>query len=319
MRRIVRPKWRPPLMLVLGGSLLAVLVLPVLGLMAVGWMVPGLSQGQAVFLVAAGSLAATMVLGWLLWRLILRPVRGLAERAEVIRAGGRAEPMAHYGTPEIGELGQAVLGMADVLQSRELAVRSYADHVSHELKTPLTAIRGAAELLAGDPGLSEESAALVATIAEAEARSERLLAAAREIAAARSPVHHGEARLADMTWPDHGIEVQLEGGDIGLPLAPEGLGIVLGHLITNAEGAGAARITIAARHSSGGVELVVEDDGPGISTGNQDRCFEPFFTTRRDQGGTGMGLAIVQTLLLAHGAEITLEPGTAGARFRIVF
>ena len=306
-------------MLVLGGSLLAVLVLPVFGLVMVSGLAPGLSGGQALLLVAVVSLVATLVLGWLLWRLILRPVRGLAERAEVIRGGGVAEPMAHYGTPEIGDLGQTVLEMAEVLQARELAVRSYSDHVTHELKTPLTAIRGAAELLEADDDLSEEASGLVSTIVRAEARLERLLEAAREIAAARNPMHHGSAALRDVVFPESAIDVEVEGDDVVFPLSAEGLGIVLGHLVSNAEAAGARRVTISGRKAPEGAVLRVGDDGPGISPGNRDKCFEPFFTTRRDAGGTGMGLAIVQTLLMAHGGEISLEPSETGARFRIVF
>lgn len=319
MRRRVRAKWRPPLMLVLGGSLLAVLVLPVFGLVMVSSLAPGLGGGQALLLVAVVSLVATLVLGWLLWRLILRPVRGLAERAEVIRGGGVAEPMEHFGTPEIGDLGQTVLEMAEVLQARELAVRSYSDHVSHELKTPLTAIRGAAELLEADEGLSEEAAGLVATIQRSEARLERLLEAAREIAAARNPMHHGAVALGAVALPDSGVEVEVTGGDVVVPLSAEGLGIVLGHLVNNAECAGASKVVIEGAMTRDGAVLSVSDDGPGISAGNRDKCFEPFFTTRRDAGGTGMGLAIVQTLLLAHGGEISLGPGEAGACFRIVF
>lgn len=319
MRRRVRAKWRPPLMLVLGGSLLAVLVLPVFGLVMVSSLAPGLSGGRALLLVAVVSLVATLVLGWLLWRLILRPVRGLAERAEVIRAGGVAEPMEHYGTPEIGELGRTVLEMAEVLQARELAVRSYSDHVSHELKTPLTAIRGAAELLEADNTLSAEASGLVSGIVKAEARLERLLEAARKIAAARNPMHHGAAALGDVILPEAGIEVEFSGRDVVFPLSADGLQIVLGHLVANAEGAGAERVSVAGAMTRDGAVLTVSDDGPGISAGNRGKCFEPFFTTRRDAGGTGMGLAIVQTLLLAHGGEISLEPSEAGARFRIVF
>lgn len=320
MRRVVRAKWRPPLMLVLGGSLLAVLFLPVVGLILVANFAPGLTSGQAIAWVGAGSLLVTLVLGWLLWRLILGPVRALGERAEIIRSGGRVEPMARYGTPEIGDLGEAVLGMADVLRARELAVRSYADHVSHELKTPLTAIRGAAELLAGDETLTPEAAGLVKTIVEAEARSEQLLEAARDIAAARSPVHHGETRLRDVALPDVGdVSVEVVGGDVRLPLSTEGLGVVLGHLILNAQAAGATRVKVTVEGGAAGAKLTVEDDGPGISDGNAARVFEPFFTTKRDEGGTGMGLAIVQTLLLAHGVAISIEPSETGARFEIVF
>lgn len=306
-------------MLVLGGSLLAVLVLPVFGLVMVAGLAPGLSGGQALVLVAVVSLAATLVLGWLLWRLILRPVRGLAERAEVIRSGGVAAPMEHFGTPEIGDLGQTVLEMAEVLQARELAVRSYSDHVSHEFKTPLTAIRGAAELLEADDSLSHEAAGLVSTIVRAEARLERLLEAARVIAAARNPMHHGAVTLGSVDVPASGIQVEVLGGEVVFPLSAEGLGIVLGHLVANAESAGASRVSIVGAAPGHGAVLTVTDDGPGISPGNRDRCFEPFFTTRRDAGGTGMGLAIVQTLLLAHGGAISLEQSESGARFRIVF
>ena len=60
------------------------------------------------------------------------------------------------------------------------------------------------------------------------------------------------------------------------------------------------------------------DNGSGISPGNRDRVFDPFFTTKREAGGTGMGLAILQGLLAAHGAEIRLDSGPQ-TRFRIRF
>ena len=307
--------------MVLSGSLLAVLVLPVLGLFVVDALVPAMGRVEAILTVALGALSATLILGWLLWRLILSPVRGLAARAEIIRSGGMATPMMRFGTPEIGELGQAVLDMAAVLQARELAVRSYADHVSHELKTPLSAIRGAAELLASEPGITEETRRLVGTISEAEARAESLLAAARQIAAARTPEHHGQTKLDDIVAaPTHpGLEISISGGNIDLPLAPEGLRVILAHLVENAAEAGAKSIRVHAEKSAEGPVLSISDDGPGISEGNRDRVLDPFFTTRRDTGGTGMGLAIVQTLLLAHGAEVSVEPAEQGARFLIRF
>ncbi len=312
-------------MLVLGGSLMAILVLPVYAALLADILTPLTGRRNAVFIVAAGSFLATLVLGLLLWRLILAPVQALAAKAQDIRGGAAPEGLEHYGTPEIGELAQDVLDMADVLQSREMAVRSYTDHVTHELKTPLTAIRGAAELLEAEEGLPEEAQKLVQTIAGAEKRAVKLLGAARQIAAARMPEHQGttvlkdcipalEARLSE-------TELEVLNDTVELPLARSGLEVVLGHLAENAEQAGARKLTFDAGKTDDGAWLRVADNGPGISTGNRKQVFEPFFTTRRDSGGTGMGLAIVQTLLLAHGARITLEdPGDAGgSRFLIQF
>ena len=317
----IRRKWRPPLLLVLGGSLLAVLVLPVLGVFLVDALAPEISVRRALLAVGIGALSVTLVLGWLLWRLILKPVRALSERAEAVREGAAATPLDHYGTPEISELGQVVLDMARVLQAREMAVRSYADHVSHELKTPLSAIRGAAELLEGDDSLSVEARALVKTIATAERRSERLLEAARDIAAAREPLHRGRTTLGEVSGQllaPRVLTLRFEGSDVPLPISGQGLAILLNHLVENAEAAGATTLTVVAQ-AAANPRLTVSDDGPGISPGNRDRIFDPFFTTGRESGGTGMGLAIVQTMLLAHGAEIVLAPDSPGATFEIRF
>ena len=154
-------------MLVLGGSLLAILVLPIYATLIADILTPYTGRPNAVYLVAGAAFFATLILGWLLWRLILSPVQALAAKAEAIRAGGAPTALDHYGTPEIGDLAQAVLDMAEVLQSRELAVRGYTDHVTHELKTPLTAIRGAAELLQVEE-LPEDARKLVDTIAGVE-------------------------------------------------------------------------------------------------------------------------------------------------------
>lgn len=323
MSRFVTEKWRPPLMLVLGSSLMAILVLPIYGALFADILTPITGRRNAVYIVAAGATVATLVLGWLLWRLILAPVQALARRAELIRGGGAPKALDHYGTPEIGELAEAVLDMADVLQSREMAVRAYTDHVTHELKTPLTAIRGAAELLQADESLPPDAQRLVRTIAGAEKRAVKLLGAARQIAAARTPEHRGSTRLRECAvglrarFP--ALEIIIQNGSKDLPLARSGLEVVLGHLAENAAEAGATRLTLTAGQDSDGLWLLVADNGPGISSGNSAQVFEPFFTTRRDSGGTGMGLAIVQTLILAHGGRIVLEETETGACFRIWF
>lgn len=323
MSRYVEKKWRPPLILILGGSLMAILILPIYGAVFADLLTPMTGRRNAVYIVAVFAFIATLVLGWLLWRLILGPVQALAAKAEHIREGGAPTPLDHYGTPEIGDLAQAVLDMAEVLQSREMAVRGYTDHVTHELKTPLTAIRGAAELLEGDESLSDEARRMAKTIIGAEKRAERLLSAARQIAAARMPEHRGSVTLSEgaeglkSKFPTLTIEVH--SGQHVLPLAKSGLGVVLGHLAENSVESGGRRLVLQAGQDDDGLWMTVEDDGPGISTGNASQVFEPFFTTRRDMGGTGMGLAIVKTLLLAHGGQISLDEVDSGSRFRIRF
>ena len=296
--------------------MLAILVLPIYAALVADILTPLTGRRNAVFIVAAGSFLTTLVLGWLLWRLILAPVQALAAKAEAIRAGAAPGQLEHYGTPEIGELAQAVLDMAEVLQSREMAVRGYTDHVTHELKTPLTAIRGAAELLEVEEDLPAGTERLVATIAGAEKRAVKLLGAARSIAAARMPEHRGTTRLIDCLGPLERrvdtLEIEILNADEPLPLAQSGLDVVLGHIVENAEEAGATKVTLDSGRSDTGAWLTVADNGPGISRGNANQVFEPFFTTRRDSGGTGMGLAIVQTLLLAHGCRISLMETEAG-------
>ena len=171
--------------------------------------------------------------------------------------------------------------------------------------------------------MTDETRKLSHVILEAEARSERLLAAAREIAAARVPSDHGSATLAAVCadLATEGLTLSVEGKNVILPLSHDGLTLVLSHLVGNAVAVGATSMTLRAEaEAGGGRTLTITDNGPGISEGNKAQAFEPFFTTRRDVGGTGMGLAIVQTKLLAHGASIELiEAEDGGAGFRITF
>lgn len=319
MRRIAR-KWRPSLWQVVGGALLATLGLSFLGLVALRLLGPLIGYRSGALIIAAVILVATLVLGLLLVRLILRPITSLAGRAADLRRdpAARPEPLAHYGTKELRDLGESVLDMAGRLQAREATIRSYTDHVTHEMKTPLSSIRAAAEML-GDTRLDEEARSLVATISEAAVQMERQLEALRRAASAREPGHRGTGRLSEVLpalgAAHPGLRLEVTGVDQELPLTAQGLGIVLQQLVGNAAAMGAREVRLAA----GPGRLVVADDGPGISDGNRPHVFEPFFTTRRDNGGTGMGLTIAANLLAAHGATIRLLPGPGGAEFEIGF
>jgi signal transduction histidine kinase len=312
----VKRKWRPPLALVIGGTLAAILALPVLGIAwlrlagnILGWL-------ETAQLFAVMAVLATLVLAALLWRLVLRPVWALTAHARAVKAGrGDIEPPRRFGTAELGELGRSVIDMGDALQSRARSLSAYADHVTHELKSPLTSLRGAADLL-NNPGLSpEDRASLLATIDTSAARMEQLLNELRAHAAARLESSGGATSLKDAVSIAHipdGLSIRID-RDGNLPISTQDLGRVLTHLAQNAHEHGATTLICAADTD----RLGVSDNGPGIADGDRGRVFDPFFTTKRDAGGTGMGLSIAQSLVEACGGRITLENKGPGAHFAI--
>lgn len=308
MSRRVARKWRPPLAFVLGGTLAAVFCLPLIGIAYFRVAGGVLGWAETSWMIAWMAFVATVILGYFLWRLVLLPVRALTVYAQT---GGEADTPTHFGTPEFSELGEAVLGMTATLRGREAVLRSYADHVTHELKSPLTVLRGAAELL-DDPNLpAQDRTKMLANIKDAANRMEALLDGQRALAQAQEPMPAGECHLSlvladfdQVAWPVDGM----------VPLPAAAMELVATHLVGNALLHGASKVTFDLQNN----KLIVSDDGPGISDGNKDRIFDPFFTTRRSDGGTGMGLPIVRRMLNAQGAEITLVSGP-GAVFEITF
>jgi two-component system, OmpR family, sensor kinase len=317
-------KWRPSLLFVLSGALAAVLALPLGGLLALRALIGSLGFRHSALLIGALVLVVTVILGALLWRLLLNPITALAEQAAAVTNGQSKAmtPLQHYGTQELRDLGQSVLDMATTLQNREATIRSFANHVTHELKSPITAIKGAAEVL-DDAVLSDQDRRLLGTITSAANRMDLQLGALRQMAAAREPMHFGEVCLDDLlaNLREHsaGLDIHCSGGGVALPLNATGLTAVLEQLLANAAAHGATRVDLTAEQTAIGRSLVVQDNGIGISEGNRAQIFLPFFTTRRDSGGTGMGLSIVQALLRAHHAQIALLPAKTGVGFRIDF
>jgi signal transduction histidine kinase len=214
--------------------------------------------------------------------------------------------------------------MARKLQTRSDMIRTFATHVSHELKTPLTAIQGAAELLrdAGDEmDLATRARFQNNIVADAE-RLNRLVRRLIELARAESAGLAGESTslteaLAKLD-PIEGLAIAVEaGGDIRFRMSTENAAIVLSNLIDNAAQHGAGHLRLAATRADGTVTIAASDDGTGIAPHNRDRIFEAFFTTRRESGGTGLGLGIVAALLKVHEATILLAGAEAGTRFEI--
>lgn len=278
--------------------------------------------------IAAGLSVAvlTLLIGLAFHRTITRPVKELIARTDAIGKGDRKalRPLEHHGTAEFAMLSQSFLDMAAALANRSDFVATFAAHVSHELKSPLTSIEGAAELLRDDVDARAMTDAERRRFLDNVAADARRLAVItnrlRDLARAEEPPTGGWTAVGSAieavrsTFSELAIEA---GGDLASPVAisPENLRIVLSHLADNASRHGAGRFIVDAQWDGGMLRLDIRDDGQGISPNNRAQIFDSFFTTRRDSGGTGMGLAIVQAMLTAHGGSIALVESEQGARF----
>lgn len=282
---------------------------------------------EAVFWVVAFTLGATFIVGLIFVRAISGPIRALTRRSLRIGAGDRdaLQPLAIHGNREIHALSESMLEMSRKLFDRNDYISTFANHVTHELKSPLTAIQGAAELLKDGGGdlSAEERQKFLGNILRDTNRATLLLNRLRDLARADSVEIGGRCRLGDVVG---GIRGRVDGitiacpKDVDLPMSAENARIVFENLIDNSRRHGADRIDIAVDAGDKALKVIVSDNGEGVSEGNADQIFDLFFTTRRDSGGTGMGLGIIRALLKAHGATIALRPqDRRGARFEVRF
>ncbi|MBP2227702.1 signal transduction histidine kinase [Azospirillum agricola] len=263
---------------------------------------------------------------------IARPLRTVTALAKRTADGERGVmvPLPRPVVREVAELSDALTRMAATLEERADYIRDFAAHVSHEFKTPLTTIRGTVELLRDhldSMPAAERDRFLANMDSEAERLSRlvrRLLELARadvmtvaeDAATDAVPV---AARLAGR----HGAETSLP-ESLPVAMGLEALESVLANLIDNARRhAGPdARVAVTlrseARPEGERAVLLISDDGPGVSPANAERVFNPFFTTARGHGGTGLGLTITRGLVEAHGGTIALLPAERGALFEVV-
>lgn len=315
----VRQKWRPRLGLVLLMVLLAVLALPagiVLTFRALDHSASPFGTVESLGMLAA--LLVTLVIAYVLSRTLTGPIEALVRLSDAIRQGGRAAIVApeQQGTAEIARLTDSLLDLATQLVERNNYLTSFAAHVTHELKSPLASIQGAAELLREDLPPADRRR-FADNIAADTRRLAELLDRLRALAAAGGEQPVGSIRPADLPpllagrQPHVAMRVTAPETCM-LPLAPSVASIIFGHLLDNAAEHGAGLITIRVEEAGGLLRLIIVDDGPGIGAGNRDRVFEPFFTTRRETGGTGLGLAIVAALIAGHRGTIRLRDPAAG-------
>lgn len=269
-----------------------------------------------------------VILSAVLARAIVRPVESLSRATRSMATGRAAMPdRPSLQVVEIRALYDDFEAMANAIATRSRYLRDFAAALSHEFKTPLTSIGGAIELLEdhGETMSDDDRRRFLNNIAADAARLSRLVHRMMELAKAdmgvpdgteRAPVGAILAKLAD-GYRSSAFDIRTDGPD-HLPdvhMAPVGLETIAATIIDNARQADATRLQISASLKDGQVMLAFADNGAGIAEADRHRLFEPFFTNKRDSGGTGMGLSIARSLVEAHGGRIELAETSAGACF----
>ena len=254
------------------------------------------------------AVVLTLVLAWS----ISRPMTRLAKAARAIARqpyGAVPYEVPLVGSGEIRDLADALRAMAGRLVERATSVQNFAADVAHEFKSPLTSIRGAAELLL--EGADEDAPARHRFLQNIREDSERLdLLVSRLLELSRLESSTAEMVVVDLEVLTKAVASRYENVQVtveGTPRFVRGrkgdLELALKNVIENAIRYSPPSEVVSVELSSdpGFVELRIVDRGPGIPPDHLHQVFDRFFTTDKDGRGTGLGLAIVLSVIHAHG------------------
>jgi two-component system, OmpR family, sensor histidine kinase ChvG len=291
-----------------------------------------------VFLIAA---LVMVILSMLLANAIVGPVRRLAEAAERVRSGTRSRqeiPDFTSRSDEIGHLSGALRDMTRALYNRIEGTERFAADVAHELKNPLTSLRSAVETL--PLAKSDDSRKRLTSIIQHDVkRLDRLISDISDASRLDAELARADAEPVDVTRlvetvvnvanerrhaHDPRIRLVAEPPFKGRPAYfvaghDSRLGQVVNNLVDNARSFSPpdGEVRVRLRRNKGWIEIVVDDDGPGIPPHALERVFERFYTDRPDQGfgqNSGLGLSISRQIVEAHRGRIRAEnrPGPPG-------
>jgi signal transduction histidine kinase len=259
---------------------------------------------------------------------ISRPIRELLQQTERVRNGEQREiaPLQHPVTVEVAQLSESFAGMSHALAERTDYIRRFATHVSHEFKTPLTSMQGALELLRDhlDSMPTDRREHFLANLFADTQRLKQLVNRLLEMARADALEPSKQtSNLPDTFKALHNrhqerhLELHFAPAlnDTRLAIAPDALETVITNLLDNSLQHGATQVQIASHVAENHLSVRLHDNGEGISPANRTKVFTPFFTTKRAQGGTGLGLEIISSILKAYGGSIHLGEAAQGAEF----
>lgn len=281
-------------------------------------------------LVSSIVLLLVTLVAWFVSGRLLKPVQDLTETAEAISDSDLTRRIPVEGDDEISRLAQTFNEMLDRLEESFTAQRQFIDDAGHELRTPITIIRGHLELLGDDPDERKET---MAVVDDELSRMARIVDDLLVLAKAQQPdfIRPEPVELTDLT-----TELLVKARALGqrewrLDACAEGLIRADPHRVTQAmlnlarnaveHTAPGAEIGVGSSWSHQGARLWVRDTGVGIDPAEQERIFDRFARGRagRRTEGAGLGLAIVRTIAEAHKGRVVLEsePGM-GATFTMI-
>jgi two-component system OmpR family sensor kinase len=280
--------------------------------------------------VAALSLLLAGVAGWAVAGRVLAPVRLMRRTAEAITESDLTGRIEVAGNDDVAALARTFNTMLDRLESAFTAQRQFLDDAGHELRTPITVIRGHLELMGDDP---EDRAATETLVVDELDRMRRIVDDLLLLAKAERPdfLTPGEVELADLTvsvlakarpmadrrWTVDAVAEQVVRAD------GQRLTQALMQLAANAARHTAAgdEIGVGSALTGDRVRLWVRDTGEGIAVADQVRVFDRFArgaSGRRGSEGAGLGLAIVRRIAEAHGGRVLLDSDLGrGATFTL--
>lgn len=269
----------------------------------------------------------TMALSWRWATLGSRSLKRLAEAAARVSEGDlqQVENLEHIHGSHVAEVGDVARSFASTgqqLRERLSYISEFAGNVSHEFKTPIATLRGTIELLSEDEDMppAQRERFLANANAELE-RLERLVTGLLRLARAEEISVREDIDLHDISraLADRFPQVELDGHAGEVVGNREQVVSAIQNLVENALAHGGDDVQVVLRGWAMGAHtgVEVEDNGPGISDANQKRIFERFFTTGRKRGGTGLGLALVQTIARSHGGSVSVQSRPGRTVFRL--
>ena len=282
--------------------------------------------------VGVGALLLSVAIAIWLANLISRPLRRMAAVASAVDSGDLSHRIDYSGEDEVGVLAEAFNHMLDRLEEGFRLQRNFVSDASHELRSPLTMLRGRIEQLAdhaGDREAEAEADELMKEVRRMERLTDDMLTLAKAergglLQTRRVPlddfVEDLRRDLPLLGSRHYSVESKLHGD---LEADPDRLAQVLRNLVTNAvrHTAAGGHIDISIGSENGSAVFAVSDDGTGIEPDQLGRIFDRFHRTdegrSRAEGGTGLGLAIARAIVEAHGGSIAAEsPPGDGATIR---